>query len=611
MKITFVTLLSLTLCLNLFADPSFDQSLKVRLPDGTGTVIGKIVVVEPNTDEGLQVAVKVAAYRGIPYAQAPVGDLRWRAPVKLTRLPQEPFSALAFGPGCPHQLNTGQRKARSAEQGAGVESGDFPARESEDCLSLNVWTPAMTDAERLPVMVWIHGGGFVRGSAAHPQMDGTRLAARGVVVVSMNYRLGPLGFFHHAAFSDEPDPKVNFGLLDQIAALRWVKANIGGFGGDAHRVTIFGSSAGGASVLCLMLAPQIRGESLFHRAIVQSGGGIGERFSAYGDWATNPRSAQALAQRFYASLDKSVLCANPTGQAKYEGLTLAQVESRDGIATALRHGISFDQLIGFFGTKWDEQNRVIKAEYRNYPFLDGQVVAHRNAVAGFQRGDQVDVPLMIGYSSDEASLLYGLGQTPSRTWIERLLADRGLMPEFSYNSLRRLYGDLDDVELASAVYRDLVFGFPAQILAGLHQSGKKNSVWFYRFGYASPCSQSSTPDRAGHSAEVAYLFGTMPRPPSGNSDGSTRGFGSDLVLSRQLAIYWVNLAANGDPNEAYHWPPASGVSGASTVWPKYDETRRNVFLIDNGGVQGGIRFHSEDGLNDARVSLLDRIRENH
>jgi para-nitrobenzyl esterase len=204
----------------------------------------------------------VAVFKGLPYAAAPVGALRWRAPQPAPAW-QNTRDATRYGPAC------------TQKRGPSLEGGGDVGPTSEDCLFVNVWTPNAEPGAALPVMVWIHGGAFVIGSGSLPFTDGTVLARRGVVVVSFNYRLGPLGFVVHPALEREataqPAP-ANFGLQDQIAALRWVQRNIAAFGGDPKRVTIFGESAGAQSVLALMASPPARG--LFQHAIAQSPYGL-------------------------------------------------------------------------------------------------------------------------------------------------------------------------------------------------------------------------------------------------------------------------------------------------------------------------------------------------
>ena len=169
-----------------------------------------------------------------------------------------------------------------------------------------------------------------------------------------------------------------------------------------------------------MLAPAVGAEALFQRAVVQSGGGIGSRPPATSARTSGTVSAESMGGRFYLGLDKTSPGANPTGRPELGGLTLGEMEKRFGVATALRHGVTFEQLMDFYGTKWDEHNNVVKSEFRNYPFVDGAVVPHDSALQGFTAKAQMDIPLIIGYASYEASVVFGLGQTPDREWGERL-----------------------------------------------------------------------------------------------------------------------------------------------------------------------------------------------
>lgn len=216
---------------------------------------------EPLLDSGPINGVQeggVWVYKGIPYAAPPVGELRWKEPQ-----PAEPWKEVRpcteFGPACP--------QPSSDDQGGFMAVGET----SEDCLYLNVWSPAETPGERLPVMVWIHGGAFRTGAGSQAVYDGVNLAEKDVVVVTINYRLGPLGFFAHPLLTEESPngSSGNYGLLDQVAALEWVERNIASFGGDPDNVTVFGESAGAMSICDLMASPLAEG--LFDRAIVQSG----------------------------------------------------------------------------------------------------------------------------------------------------------------------------------------------------------------------------------------------------------------------------------------------------------------------------------------------------
>jgi len=242
----------------------------------------------------------VRAFKGIPFAAPPVGPLRWKAPQ-------------------PVAIWTGIRKADEFGSRCmqGNPFGDMVFRDkgiSEDCLYLNVWTPAASTKERLPVMVWIYGGGFAAGGSSEPRQDGGNLAKKSVVVVSFNYRLGVFGFFSHPDLAKESDRNAsgNYGLLDQVAALEWVQKNIGAFGGDAHKVTIFGESAGSFSVSALMASPLAQG--LFQRAIGESGAFIGStalpaKPRAESE-ATGRKFAESLAARWPPPLESASASRN-------------------------------------------------------------------------------------------------------------------------------------------------------------------------------------------------------------------------------------------------------------------------------------------------------------
>lgn len=230
------------------------------MQDDSGAIASTAPVVrlEAGTLKGVQ-SKSIFSFKGIPFAAAPIGQWRWREPQPVAKW-NGVRDASKFGNAC------------IQKPGLSEQNGGFPGNLDEDCLYLNVWTPALQQGGKLPVMVWIHGGGLVFGSGAVPGYGGDSLAKRGAVIVSINYRMGPLGFFSHPALDAERTGFKNFGLLDQIAALKWVQKNISSFGGDANNVTIFGQSAGAESVLALYSSPLARG--LFHKGIAQSPYGI-------------------------------------------------------------------------------------------------------------------------------------------------------------------------------------------------------------------------------------------------------------------------------------------------------------------------------------------------
>ncbi|AMG74125.1 carboxylesterase/lipase family protein [Sphingopyxis granuli] len=375
----------------------------------------------------------IDVFRGIPYVAAPLGIRRW-AP------PQAPLrwggtrSAVEFGPSCPQP----QLPAPFGVDGP----------KSEDCLYLNIWKPSTLGRHKRPVLVWIHGGAFLIGSGSQPLYDGSRLARRGVIVVTINYRLGALGFLTHRALRTERVPSANFGLLDQIAALQWIKRNIAAFGGDPHNITIAGESAGGVSVQALMASPVARG--LFDKAIIQSGGGLAALADA--------RSEMALA----------------AGDAWAKS-----VGAPDATAADLR-ALSVE--------------KILSAPFIAFPSVDGNLL-DRNPAETFARGEEAKVPLLIGANSWEGSL--------------RILSDafaQGLLGH-DYDVLLQSYVALGQNE-ASARDRlrgDLFFVQPARFLAEHHVA--VSPTWFYHFDMVPASLRSQQPGTA-HGGELAYLFGT-------------------------------------------------------------------------------------------------------
>ncbi|WP_342249093.1 carboxylesterase/lipase family protein [Sphingomonas sp. OTU376] len=413
----------------------------------------------------------IMAFRGIPYAAPPVGDLRWRPPA-----PTVPWTA-------PRDAS---RAGNDCMQNAmpGVTTSGQPT--SEDCLFLNVWTPNAAAGEKLPVMVWIHGGGFVSGSGSVAETDGARLAARGVVVVSFNYRLGRFGFFAHPALTAEGSGG-NYGLMDQIAALTWVKRNITGFGGDPAKVTVFGESAGGESVLRLMASPAARG--LFARAISASGGGRDH-------WPV-PSEAEAKGSAFAAAAgagDAASLRALP--------------------APAVLGGI----------------NMLNKEDARySGPITDGDIVP-QDAARVFAAGREARVPLIIGNNDDE------LGFVPV-----------GLLPMVNGPVLAALGKGADAVKASYAspekatryLAGDAMFTEPALAMARWH-AATGAPTWLYRFGYVAEAKRKEGIG-AGHATDVIFQFDNLAK-------GDAKPSAVDAAVAARIADYWAGFAATGDPN---------------------------------------------------------------
>ncbi len=413
----------------------------------------------------------VAAFKNIPYAAPPVGELRWREP-------QPPATwtgtrdASIFGNACR------QKPAPAEPVGA----------QSEDCLNLNVWTPAVDADAKLPVMVWIHGGAYVIGASNLPAFNGAPLTKEGVVMVSLNYRLGSLGFFAHPALvKDHPNGPVNYGLLDQIAALRWVQKNIAAFGGDPHNVTIFGESAGGQSVLALFASPLARG--LFQRGIVQSGYGIPEATRAKAVEVGVKLASAAGLDGANASIEQlRALPADALLDAQGQGLSLAPVA------------------------------------------VAGDPVLPRSINEIFSRGEQARLPLILGVNSDEANVAEAFGIDPAII-IQRSTAAR--------IGAKVLYpGVTDESELGRLLVRDMAFTAPAKRRAQLH--ARFAPAWRYYFSYVTQSKRDVWPG-APHGAEIPFVFGT------GDLVYGDDFTAADRELSRKMMAYWLAFAKTSKP----------------------------------------------------------------
>lgn len=463
-----------TLLLGACAPRAADRAAPAFATSGVGAVV--------RVDAGLlrgEVGDGIASFKGVPYAAPPVGPLRWRAP-----RPAAPWQgerpATAVGPMCMQRYNPSDR-------------GVGPLPMSEDCLTLNVWAPAAPRAEALPVMLWIHGGGFVNGSGTALLYDGTHLARQGAVVVTINYRLGRFGFFAHPALSREraDDPLGNYGLMDQIAALRWVRRNAAAFGGDPNDVTIFGESAGGSSVTHLMISPLARG--LFHKAISQSG--LGRERSAF--------------------LDRP---------------------GPDGIPAAEEAGRRFADSLGVADDA--DALRAVPAERilaagdpglldLGFPMIDGRVITMEVADA-FARGRQARVPFVVGYNS--AEFPWATEGTPFFRSVVRL-------SEAARARVEAAYGTRE--EFSANAVSDFLFVEPARNLARRH-AAHGAPTWLYRFSVLPPTAPAAL-EGAPHASERQYVFRTLDQAewPTGPADARA---------AETMSAYWVAFARSGDPN---------------------------------------------------------------
>jgi para-nitrobenzyl esterase len=446
----------------------------------------------------------VTHYLGVPFAAAPIAGLRWRPPQPVTAW-EGVLETVHAAPACPQPL---------PPPGSFYQKEFFltSERQSEDCLYLNLWTSARTADEKLPVMVWFYGGGFVQGSGSLPSFDGEALARRGVIVVTINYRLGPLGFLAFPALDQESPDHVsgNYGLLDMIAALRWVQNNVGGFGGDPGNVTIFGQSAGAFGVNAMMASPLAHG--LFQRAIVES-------YPMFGIGGPTQSLAQA-----------------EEGGAKYTATVGATTLSD------LRMVPSTD-LVRTMGAN--------AAAFGLRPNVDGHVLPHDlpEMIAAHKPNGTA---LMIGSNYDEGTELLPATTPDGLATLER----RRFGAEG--DAIAKLYVGVDKEGATAAQDRmlaDYVFAASTREAQAFAESGAP--AYAYRFTRAAP---RSDPIKVGafHSAELAYVFGTQVSIDRPWSD-------RDRALSDQIEQYWTNFAKTGDPNGA-----------GLPRWPRYGASSNDV-----------------------------------
>ena len=445
----------------------------------------------------------VNAFRGIPYALPPTGWRRWRPPAEVPAW-REARDATRFGPACPQPTARGTSIYAPAE----------PPEMSEDCLSLNVWTPE--GAQDAPVFVWIHGGSLIAGSGSESMYDGARMAAeQGLVVVTINYRLGALGFLAHPELSAESRQGVsgNYALLDQVAALKWVERNIAAFGGDPDNVTIAGESAGALSVMYLMASPKARG--LFDRAIAQSAYMLSTpelRASPHGQPA-----AEAVGVWLQAQLGKQ---------------NLAEMRAMDAQQLA-------ETTPGLGYIPWGT--------------IDGEVLPAQ-IVQTFDDGEQAPVPLLVGFNQGEIRTL-------------RFLAPPVPADAAAYEAaIRERYGDLADAflglypssdleESVLAAPRDALYGWTSVRMARL-QTRLGQPAYLYLFDHSYPAT-----DEAGlhafHAAEIPYVFGAFDRlPPRWPAMPDTA---EERSLSDAMMAYWASFARTGVP-----------AAPGQPAWPAWD-----------------------------------------
>ncbi len=484
--------LSLALALCCMAIPTSSRAAdQLKIKTDKGKVQGKL------SEDG-----QVRTFLGIPYAAPPVGSLRWKPPQ-----PDAKWSgvreATQFGHRC-MQLDI-FHDMRFLDPGA-----------SEDCLTLNVWTPAKDKHAKLPVMVWIYGGGFVAGATSEPRQDGTHLAHKGVVVVSMNYRLGLFGFLALPGLSDESPQHAagNYGLMDQTAALEWVKRNIAAFGGDPGNVTIFGESAGSFSVSAQMASPLARG--LFVHAIGESG----------------------------AAFDSRGLSFPPASEQEKQGAAWALATFGTSDLAALR-GMSAEDLM----TKISAQPPDTHAPIR--PDVDGYFLPE-TVPQIYKDGKQAHVPVLAGWNRDEPSALAVNYPIPPTVQSFRDMAEKTFGSRA--DEFLKVYPDNSDADAVRSSINfagDSFIAFSTWEWLQAHVATGGQPVYRYHFERPSPADKyHPAGSGAFHSDEIEYVFGTLDSRPEAVWQPE------DRQLSDLIETYWTNFAKTGDPNggEAPKWP---------------------------------------------------------
>ena len=451
------------------------------------------------------VAEGISIFKGIPFAAPPVGDLRWKAPAPLqawTGIKK----ADAFGPAC--------------MQAANSQGNTAPV--SEDCLYLNVWTPAKKAAEKTPVIVWIYGGGFSGGSTSVPMYDGMGFAKKGIVLVSVAYRVGPFGFLAHPELSRESGKGSGvYGLEDMIAGLKWVKQNIARFGGDPSNVTIFGHSAGGMAVNMLAASPVTKG--LFQRVICMSGG-------SFAPLQTSPQGGVGMGI-------PALKLAESTGDAFLKKLGAADIKAARAMnAESVQKGI--------------------EGGMRFRPVADGYVIPS-DLYSIYQARRFNDTPILLGNTSDELGAMRGGGNVTAAGFEKQIRSQYGPHAD----AILSVYPHATDAEAAKSskgISRDSMFAWSTWTWARLQSEKGKGKAFEYYYDYHAP-----EADGSGHGSDVPYAFQTL----SGGRGGAPKP--EDLKLSDMISSYWVNFAKSGDPN-----------GPGLPKWPAFTESAQQAMVFD-------------------------------
>lgn len=486
---------------------------------------------------------EVSSFKGIPYAAPPVGALRWRPPQPVVKW-DTIRDASKYCAECPQ-----------------AGRGGYSANASEDCLFLNIWTPVSANQRsRLPVMVWIHGGGFVFGSGGQGNYTAAPFTSKGVILVSINYRLGRLGFFAFPALSNEfPDePKGNYAYMDQIAALKWIKQNIAAFGGDPNNVTIFGESAGGVSVHSLITIPAAKG--LFHKAIIESGGGrdgvlTGRPINKENASPHYPVSAETIGVNF---------------AVRYK------IEGTDAGALAKLRALTASEIVD------GGQESAGPGGPPTYagPILDGKLVVE-TAESAYKAGRYAQVPLIIG--SNSAEVPAGFVNAPNKDELWNKFESVKAELKMAYDP----DGNVEFAKIMTLVNTDKVWAEPARFTARKLEA-KKIPAYVYLFSYVPEAMQARMRFGASHASEIAYVFDNLRNPQGGTVAPK------DKAMAEMMNRYWTNFAKTGNPNGA-----------GLPQWPLYRTAANSIFEFKLDGTAG----NGEDQRKN-RLDVMEKAAEN-